>query len=383
MDTATQAAWGDRMIAMLKADTTQLERREYRQPVAHYIDPAHAARERATLFRRTPLIVAASSEMESPGDFRVVDIDGLSILLTRQSDGTLKAFHNVCRHRGCRVVDEECGRRPTFTCKFHSWVYGGDGALRHVPGAEGFPNLDRAASGLVALPVAERHGLVWVTPTAGPPIDIDAFLGPIGPVLAEMRIAEAGVFRFERFGEALNWKLVVDTFLELYHVPYLHSRTVGRFIEGRGGIYERLGRHGRFVAPRMTFLAALADTPSAERDVAGHIVGIHRVFPNAVVVWQRDHVEFWTAVPDGDDPNRCVVRLWLLSPEKTVTDSDRAKWNKNWDIVRGTVHAEDFPMARTIQQGFSSGAQSHVVFGRNEPGLHDFHRSLDEALTAG
>lgn len=382
MDAATQRRWGDQMLALLAANTTQMADREYVQPVADYVDPGHAQRERELFFRRTPLVVAASAELARPGEFRTVDIDGISALIVRQDDGSLRAFHNVCRHRGCRVVDAECGTARTFTCKFHSWVYGADGALRHVPMADGFTGIERQQRGLVPLPVAERHGLVWLVPTAGVPLDIDAFLGPMGPALAGLNMQDAGVFRFERFAERLNWKLVVDTFLEVYHLPHLHNKTVGLHIEGRGAIHEELGRHSRFVAPRKSFLPALAHVPADQRDLTDHTVIINRLFPNAVVIWLCDHVEFWTATPDGDDPNRCIVRLWLLSPEKVVSAEDRARWEKNWEIVRGTVHAEDFPMARTIQQGFSSGAQDHVIFGRNEPALHEFHRALKEALEA-
>ena len=382
MDATTQRHWGEQMLSLLAANTTHMADREYVQPVADYIDPAHARRERDLLFRRTPLIVAVSDELARPGAFRTVDIDGVSALIVRQDDGSLKAFHNVCRHRGCRVVDAECGMARTFTCKFHSWVYGGDGGLRHVPMVEGFAGIDRQARGLVPLPVAEKHGLVWLIPTAGLPLDLDSFLGPMGPALAELDLAGASVFRFEQFPERLNWKLVVDTFLELYHLPHLHTKTVGLYIEGKGGLNEELGRHSRFVAPRKSFLPALKGVAPEERDVAAHAIVINRVFPNAVVIWIRDHVEFWTAVPDGGDPNRCMVRLWLLSPEKVASEEGRLKWEKNWEIVRGTVHAEDFPMARTIQQGFSSGAQDHVIFGRNELGLHDFHRSLKDALEA-
>jgi len=382
MDTATQRRWGEQMLALLSANTTQMADREYVQPVADYVDRDHARRERDLLFRRTPVIVAVSDELARPGAFRTVDIDGVSALIVRQDDGSLKAFHNVCRHRGCRIVDADCGTARTFTCKFHNWVYGGDGGLRHVPMAEGFAGINHASRGLIALPVAEKHGLVWMIPTAGLPLDLDAFLGPMDAALAELKMTGASVFRFERFPEQLNWKLVVDTFLELYHVPHLHTKTVGRYIEGRGGINEDLGRHSRFVVPRMSFLPALKDVPPEKRAIADHAVIVNRVFPNAVVIWVRDHIEFWTAVPDGDDPNRCMVRLWLLSPDKVASEEDRVKWETNWQIVRGTVHAEDFPMARTIQQGFSSGAQDHVIFGRNELGLHEFHRSLKEALEA-
>src|SRR5262245_60314823 len=113
MDATTQRRWGEQMLSLLAANTTHMADREYVQPVADYIDPVHARRERDLLFRRTPLIVAAADELARPGAFRTVDIDGVSALIVRQDDGSLKAFHNVCRHRGCRVVDAECGTTRT------------------------------------------------------------------------------------------------------------------------------------------------------------------------------------------------------------------------------------------------------------------------------
>lgn len=380
MDAQTERELGARVGAMLDANTSGQAASEYRQPVAHYIDRGHLARERDILFRRQPLLVAASSELEKPGDFRTMELDGVSALIVRQHDGSLKAFHNVCRHRGTRVVDEEAGCRPTFTCRFHSWVYGADGTLRHVPGAEGFAGLDRAAHGLTPLPVAERHGLVWLGPIQGDPVDIDAFLGPVGDMLADFAIDRGGVHRCQRFGEAMNWKLVVDTFLETYHVPYLHAKTIAPFIEGRGGVYDVFGRHGRFLTPRTSFDQA-RHAPAQPGDFTRHVITVLRLFPNALAIWIRDHVELWTALPDGDDPDRCIVRLWLIRPQREINEAERAIWDKNWDITFNTVQSEDFPMARTIQKGFHSGAQTHVTFGRNEKGLHDFHESLRIAMS--
>lgn len=379
MDAQTERRLGERVGAALDANTNDPAAAEYRQPVAHYIDRGHLARERDLLFRRQPLIVAASAEFEKAGDFRTMELDGVSVLIVRQRDGSLRAFHNVCRHRGTRVVDDEWGCRPTFTCKFHSWVYGADGALRHIPGADGFTGIERAEHALTPVPVAERHGLVWLGPIVGDPVDIDAFLGPVGDMLADFAIDRGCVFRFQRFSEAMNWKLVIDTFLEIYHVPYLHAKTIAPYIEGRGGVNDVFGRHGRFLAPRNSY-DAVRRQPMAPGDFKRHVIVIFRVFPNAVVIWNRDHFELWTAVPDGDDPNRCIVRLWLMTTERQVAEADRATWDKNWDITFNTVQSEDFPMARTIQRGFHSGAQTHVVFGRNEKGLHDFHESLRLAL---
>jgi phenylpropionate dioxygenase-like ring-hydroxylating dioxygenase large terminal subunit len=313
------------------------------------------------------------------GDFLRCEVAGASVLVVGDGNGGARAFHNVCRHRGTRVVDEPSGCRPTFTCKFHAWVYGADGALRHIPGAEGFSGLDRAAHALTPLPVAERHGLVWLGPILGDPVDIDAFLGPVGDLLADLGIESGGVFRFVRFPEAMNWKLVVDTFLEAYHVPHLHAKTIAPYIEGRGGVYDVFGRHGRFLTPRRTY-DDVRRGPAQPGDLVRHVITVLRLFPNAVVIWNRDHVELWTALPDGNDPGRSVVRLWLITPQRHVADADREMWDKNWAITYNTVQSEDFPMARTIQQGFHSGAQSHVTFGRNEKGLHDFHEALRLAM---
>lgn len=380
MDVQTERLLSERIGALLDANTAGQAASEYRQPVSHYIDREHLARERDLLFRRQPLVVAASSELEKPGDFRTMEIDGISALIVRQRDGSLRAFHNVCRHRGTRVVDDESGCRPTFTCKFHSWVYGADGALRHIPGPEGFTGLDRAAHALTPLPVAERHGLVWLGPIAGEPVDIDAFLGPIGDVIADLKIDQGAVHRFHRWPEAMNWKLVVDTFLEVYHVPHLHAKTIGPYIEGRGGVVDSFGRHGRFVTPRKTYDVARRQE-GQPLDFMDHVIVITRLFPNGLVIWIRDHIEVWTAVPDGDDPNRCIVRLWLIRPTREMAEGDKARWDKNWDITIGTVQREDFPMASTIQSGFHSGAQTHVTFGRTEKGLHDFHESLRIAMS--
>jgi len=113
-----------------------------------------------------------------------------------------------------------------------------------------------------------------------------------------------------------------------------------------------------------------------------HIVGIYVLFPNTVLVWQLDHVELWHAYPDGDDPNRAVVRVDLYTPEESKSEKVKQYWKKNLDLVVKVVQEEDFPVGETIQTGFSSRAQSHVTFGTNEPALTFFHRAVTQATSA-
>jgi len=371
----TDEAIETRLLELLNAGETQLAGREYQQTVSDYTDPTVLAAERAALFQRFPLMVATSVEMPEPGSFRTVEIEDRSVLVVRQTDRSLKAFHNVCRHRANRVENEEAGRRQSFRCDFHSWTYGTDGALRHVPSPEGFPSLDRECAGLAELPVAERHGLVWVGPMSQDKVDIDDFLGDAGPLLARMRIDEGGLFRREQFALNTNWKLVIDTFLETYHIKYLHRNTVAKFAESMS-VTEPLGLHARLLAPKRDW----HKLEPRERDFEADVNVVLRLWPNTIVIWVRDHAELYVTVPDGENPNRCLVTQYLMTPDPEVPEADEAKWEYFWELAVGTTRAEDFTTAETMQQNFHSGIQKHVTFGRNEPGLHDFHNHFRELM---
>ena len=117
-------------------------------------------------------------------------------------------------------------------------------------------------------------------------------------------------------------------------------------------------------------------------DLLPHVANIYVVFPNTILIWQADHFEVWTVHPDGDDPAASVMRASLLAPGPTLTEDDQLHWDLNWKILMDTVITEDFVVARTIQQGFSTPAQTSVVFGRNEPALQQYHRRLDASMEA-
>ena len=123
---------------------------------------------------------------------------------------------------------------------------------------------------------------------------------------------------------------------------------------------------------------ALRAQPDAERNLRPHIIAIYQLFPNTIVIWQVDHLEVWRAFPHRDDPGRCDVEFSLYRP----ADSDRPEkhWAKNRDIAIRTVLDEDFPLGERMQIGFESGATDEVIYGRNEPSLVHFHRSIRRAL---
>ncbi|HVM53434.1 MAG TPA: aromatic ring-hydroxylating dioxygenase subunit alpha, partial [Acidimicrobiales bacterium] len=319
------------------------------------------------------------SRCAEPRSFFTEDAAGVPVLVVRQEDGSLKAFLNVCRHRGAKVELDDCGRRNGFTCPYHAWSYKVDGTLHRVPYVETFGDVGEAASGLVELPVEERHGLVWVVLTPGASIDVAEHLGGLDGELASFGLDSYVVERDTLLRAELNWKIVVDGFLETYHLKFLHSRTIGPYIRTNLTPFEAFGPHGRMVGVRDSYDEVLGKTVD-EADCMPHIAIIYQLFPNTILVWQADHFEAWLVFPEGDRPERSVSRVLLLASHPTRDESEQRVWDLNWKILMKTVLEEDFPVGETMQRGFAAGGSDHIRFGRNEPALQHFHRSLVDAL---
>jgi phenylpropionate dioxygenase-like ring-hydroxylating dioxygenase large terminal subunit len=382
MRSETRAELARRIRDYLDAGTTAMADDVFTNPVDAYTSAERLTRERSILFRRYPLLVALSCQLPTPGDYLAEDDAGTPILVIRRQDGSLAAFMNVCRHRGSKVVDGCGGGKRALSCPYHGWTYDLDGRLIDIPGEEGFRGLAREAHALRQLPVAERYGLVWVQPTPiseRTPLDIDAHLAGLGPELASYGFDRYHHFETRRLTPRLNWKIAVDTFLEAYHLAVLHRDTVSPIFVGNLCASDTFGLHHRMTAVRRSF-AGLQDPDEAARDFLRHTIELYTLFPNAVFVYQADHLEVWRMFPDAERADRCTVQLSLYVPEPVTTEKARRHWEANLQLAIDAVEGEDFRLGQGIQRGFASGAQEHVTYGRNEPALIHFHRSIRAAL---
>jgi phenylpropionate dioxygenase-like ring-hydroxylating dioxygenase large terminal subunit len=195
----------------------------YTLPADWYTDPATFTCEQRRIFRRAWQYGALTEDLERPGDFITRTIGSAPIVILRDTDGELRAFANVCRHRGSQLVLDERGNRKTLQCLYHAWTYNLDGTLRAAPGMKDEPGFDKACHSLFALPVAAWGPFIFVNPdpTAQP---LAQTLGPLPP-LVEATGLELGAIRrrVQRTYEiAANWKVVVDNYLECYHCPVAH-----------------------------------------------------------------------------------------------------------------------------------------------------------------
>jgi phenylpropionate dioxygenase-like ring-hydroxylating dioxygenase large terminal subunit len=352
-----------------------------RNPASAYASAERFARERELLFRRLPNLVGLSAECAAAGDYLTADLGGVPIAVIRQSDGSLRGFVNACRHRAATLLAGSGKLSRGISCPYHGWTYELDGRLRQRPGAEaGFDDLPKEAFGLHPVSVREAHGLIFARAAGEEPFAVDAALHGAQAELAAYGLGRYCAIETRTAELPINWKLVVDTFTEPYHIPWLHKATIAPHYYFDRWIFDAYGPHGRFIGVRKSVAAELEKADADERRLLPHATTQYLLLPNAVLCHQIDHVELWRLTPLAVDRTR--VATSLFAPRPPENERERAYWVKNLDVLLGVTNSEDFPAMARIQQNLSSGAVPEVVYGKMEPALVHFHASVDAALAS-
>jgi choline monooxygenase len=341
-----------------------------------YTDPERYQRERTAVLAPSWQIVARSSELPAPGDFITWEGQGETIVVTRRRDGGVSGFHNVCQHRGARIVKEPSGCARRFSCRWHNWVYDLEGAVVGVPDREDFDPASLDGLAAPAVECAEWGGWVWAVlagPGKAPPL-----LDWLGPDIT----TDLGVYRMEdmRLAERLtwevpvNWKVIVDAFNENYHAAHLHAKntTPQDVKDGRFSTYFVFGRHAMMVIPYKGVLARLRENG----DHQGTAICHYTVFPTAVFNCNPTHIQLFRAVPLSVDRSRFECwELQYADPDPGYQDSVNAHWGRLQKVV-----AEDVEIWDEVAATRDSSAYRRNILNNRECKITAFHRTIQDML---
>jgi phenylpropionate dioxygenase-like ring-hydroxylating dioxygenase large terminal subunit len=195
------------------------------------ISGAFFEKERERIFRRVWLCVARVDEVPDPGDYTVVDLEVLktSAIIVRGKDNEIRAFHNICTHRGNKVTRQCRGKANAFTCGFHGWVYDLRGRLSFVRDEEGFFDFNKTEHGLIPFAVGVWEGFIFVNATLRPAESLEQYLNTLWPSLKGYPFAEMKLDAMYSLTVDANWKVAQDAFQESYHVGVVHRNTAPQF----------------------------------------------------------------------------------------------------------------------------------------------------------
>jgi phenylpropionate dioxygenase-like ring-hydroxylating dioxygenase large terminal subunit len=389
-DSACETPWlglFERLIDKIgtrRGDPMPGQPRTNRLPSSVYTDPVRYEAELTRLFRRMPLCLGPVDQFGEGGNVITREITGLALLITRDPAGRIRVFLNACRHRGARVLTDDSWpcRRTSLSCLYHGWTYGLDGRLLSIPRRDAFPCLDVEAHALRELPTTVRHGLIWVVldRTIKDPPDVAAYLGSVDMDMSALRVGEHHFFRQTSVLRKANWKLIMDAFVEFYHIKRLHASTIGPFFADSQSVADYVGPHQRMLVAREGF-ADVLNLPPKQWDPQVHGTFEHLIFPNSLIVYHPDYISHMAVFPAGIDQSLFIHTV--STPELPQDDKARAHWDRSFKLIDEKVfNNEDLFICEQIQLALAASAGETFPLGRLEENLLRFHTTNDELLPA-
>ncbi|GFG82576.1 (2Fe-2S)-binding protein [Mycobacterium paragordonae] len=368
-----------RILAHIDAGTTD-EGPSWREPVENYLDTTRFGRE-MRLLRAMPSVFLPSAAIPDPGDHAERAAFGVPLFAVRGRDRRARVFRNACRHRGFALV-EGAGCAHALVCRYHGWTYRLDGSLAHVPHQEAFPDLDVPARGLVEVNSHEVDGLIVIEALDSalePRDDALAWLTDGTPRRDKLLPAQRLVY-VDSTVRRMNWKVLVEQFLEGYHIRSTHKDTFFPLQYDDLNVVEMFGPNCRLTFPYRN-IERLRDRPESTWTTDARVTYLYQLFPNVMLATFPDLMLM--IVVDPVDVERSTVTIYSMARPELAERANSADGQYNPAavgtlIARGSV--EDNEMSEGVQRGLSSGANAFVEFGRHESAAGHFHAVLDERL---
>ncbi|HKH29058.1 MAG TPA: aromatic ring-hydroxylating dioxygenase subunit alpha [Sphingomicrobium sp.] len=344
-----------------------------------YFDPEFLEAEKRAFLRAAPQVVCHESEIVEPGEWRTIEYLGESVIVIRGDDGEVRAFSNVCRHRGSRLVDGDGGCSKVLTCPYHAWSYARDGRLVGVPHRQEYRGLQTEKLSLFPVALETWRGFIFVALEPGAP-SVREMMAPYEHEVAAYRFEELrAIGRVTLRRRPLNWKTIADNYSDHLHIPVGHPGLTRLFarnykIEAKEHVDRMEG----------DLVEKISDNPSERAyqnllPKADHLPATHRrkwlyykLFPNVAFDIYPDQVDFMQFLPVS--ATETVIReISYAIPDKSR--EMRAVRYLNWRINR-KVNAEDTELLTRVQLGMQSPTYVAGPLGTSEVCLRSFATKL-------
>ena len=371
-----------RILAHIDAGTTDVGD-AWREPVENYLDPGRFTRE-IEMLRSFPSVYVPSAAIPHAGDHIERVSFGVPLFAVRGQDGRARVFRNACRHRGLALVEGQ-GCAHALVCRYHGWTYRLDGAVSHVPHAEAFPDLDMAARGLVEVDSREADGLIVIgalqtsgTDSRRPSVDAAmTALADGSPWRDKLLPAERLVY-VDSTARPMNWKVLVEQFLEGYHIRSTHKTTFFPIQYDDLNVVEPFGPNTRITFPYQN-IEKLRDRPESSWAIERRVTFVYHLFPNVMLATFPDQVLVVAIEPvDIDHSTVTIYAMTTPAVAEAVALVPGETAGARGLLAAGAL--EDNEMSEGVQRGLRAGANSFLEFGTHESAIGRFHATLDERL---
>lgn len=333
--------------------------------------------EQEHIFRAEPVPMSMSAVIPNPGSVVAIDSYGKNVILTRAKDGVVRAFINACSHKGSKLIEDgEPHSTARLICPYHAWTFSLTGKVLGVPRIETFGHLCKDDRPLIELACEEKGGVIWV----GQERDRAYDFGRIEPQVIEdfgaLNLAGMHLYGRKLFDLKANWKLVIEPFLEGYHVQRLHAKSVGPMFADVPSKVTRYPRAIRQTSGKAKFSPEMVDVPG--ENIHKLITHAYQVFPNLVVVTSPYYISVMIIAPRG--PDRTIVDYMMLTREKADNPKAQDLFQRSYEMILDVFGNEDFRAAQISQEGLSSGGYDDVIYCGFEENIPAFYEMLEDRM---
>jgi phenylpropionate dioxygenase-like ring-hydroxylating dioxygenase large terminal subunit len=356
-------------LAHMEAGTTDLGEKVASNPVSSYVDSALFDSEVNEVLRNRPVPVVASTQLPNAGDYLAREFCGVPVVVLRGEDGKLRAFLNVCRHRGARLVasGEGIGLK-SFACPFHGWSYRASGELYHVPEVKKcFPSAKLDGHGLVELKTTEAVGMLWVLLDSKSDFPLETAFDSFAADFKHLGFAPQFAMPEFTYVGNFNWKIGVEAFLEVDHFPFAHAPYLTNIQFPSLSLVDAMNGNYRIVVP--------LKKPTENEFVLEWAQVMYFIFPSTFLLFYSTHVALLNLIPISVD--KTEFRYIPLVPHKE--DLENQKIREKADFLKVIIQ-QDFAILEGIQKGLKSGTNNNFTFTLTEHVLGEFHQQLRSTL---